>query len=115
MRVVVVVGGLRGSSIAVTLKLQPPQYTALPERAVQFQYEKMASPERDKPRSLQKVGFAGTGRAAFPTTTSLRRNGTSRVLYEKMASPERDKHFVNVIHKDLTLPIDKILRKRSSG
>jgi hypothetical protein len=29
--------------------------------------EKMASPERDKPRSLRKDGFAGTGRAAFPT------------------------------------------------
>ena len=51
------------------------------------------------------------------------------VPYEKMASPgrmvyvfhnnitppERDEHFVNVIHKDLTVPIDKILRKRGSG
>ena len=31
------------------------------------------------------------------------------------ASAERDEHFVNVIHKGLTLPIDKILRKRGSG
>ena len=35
--------------------------------------------------------------------------------YEKMASPERDKHFVKVIHKGLTVPIDQILRKRGSG
>jgi hypothetical protein len=27
----------------------------------------MALPERDKPRSLRKDGFAGTGQAAFPT------------------------------------------------
>ncbi len=43
-------------------------------------YEKMASPERDipccagtGPRSLRKDGFAGMGRAAFPTRRWLRR------------------------------------------
>ena len=30
-------------------------------------YEKLASPERDKPRSLRKDDFAGTGAAAFLT------------------------------------------------
>jgi|GEM_PF-6970431 len=30
-------------------------------------YGRMALPERDKPRSLRKDGFAGTGQAAFPT------------------------------------------------
>ena len=54
-------------------------------------YGKMASPERDKPRSLRKDGFAGTGQAAFPTKRWLRRNEASCVTYEKMASPERDK------------------------
>jgi len=54
-------------------------------------YEKMATPERDKPRSLRKDGCAGTGQAAFPTERWLRRNGASRVPYGKMALPERDK------------------------
>ena len=49
-------------------------------------YGKMAAPERDKPRSLRKDGFAGTGQAAFPTERWLCRNGTSRVPYEKMAA-----------------------------
>jgi hypothetical protein len=46
-----------------------------PERAVHVPYKKMASPERDKPRSLRKDGFAGTDVSPF----------------EKVASPERDK------------------------
>ena len=29
-------------------------------------YGKMTSPERDKPRSLRKDGFAGTGQAPSP-------------------------------------------------
>jgi hypothetical protein len=41
--------------------------------------------------------------------------GTNVSPYEKMAPQERDKHFVNVIHKGLTVPIDKILRKSGSG
>ena len=32
-------------------------------------------------------GFAGTGRATFPTKRWLRRNGTSHVPYKKVASP----------------------------
>ena len=51
---------------------------------------KMASPERDEPRSLQQDCFAGTGRARFPTIRWLRRNGTSHVPYKKLASLERD-------------------------
>jgi len=52
-----------------------------------FQYT--ASPERDKPRSLRKDGFAGTGQAAFSTERWLRRNRTTRVPYERMVSPIR--------------------------
>jgi hypothetical protein len=50
-----------------------------------------------------------------PLNTRLRRNGTSHVPYGRMASQERDKYFVNIIHKGLTVPIDKILRKKGSG
>ncbi len=31
-------------------------------------YNNIASPERDEPRSLQQLRFAGTGQATFPTT-----------------------------------------------
>ena len=60
--------------------------TASPECAVHVPYEKMASPGR-----------------------------TVYVPHNNITPPERDEHFVNVIHKDLTVPIDKILRKRGSG
>jgi hypothetical protein len=60
----------------------------------------MAAPERDKPRSL--------GMMASPERDEPR-------SLRMMASPERDEHFVSVIDKDLTIPIDKILRKRGSG
>ena len=62
--------------------------------------------------SLFAAAMPSREQASRPTKRWLRRNGTSRVPYEKMASPERDKHFVNVIHKGLTVPIDKILRTR---
>jgi hypothetical protein len=78
--VVNVNGGLRGNNITVTPMSQPPQYTASPVQTSRptkrwlrrngtshVPYERMASPERDEPRSLQKDGFSGTGRPAFPT------------------------------------------------
>ena len=34
--------------------------------------------------------------------------GTNVSPYEKMAPQERDKHFVNVIHKGLTVPIETV-------
>jgi len=69
----------------------PYNKIASPERDKPRSLQKEASPERDKPRSLQKHGFTGTGQAAFPTEIWLRRNGTSRVPYNNIASPERDK------------------------
>ena len=62
-------------------------------------------------RSLLKDGFAGTGQAAFPTERCLCRNGTSHIPYNNIAPQELDKHFVKVIDKGLTVPIDQILRK----
>ena len=62
-------------------------------------------------RSLRKDGFAGTGQAAFPTERWLCRNGTSHIPYNNIAPQELDKHFVKVIDKGLTVPIDQILRK----
>ena len=43
--------------------VSPSEKMALPERALHVPYGKMTSPERDKPRSLRKDGFAGTGQA----------------------------------------------------
>ena len=62
-------------------------------------------------RSLRKDDFAGTGQAAFPTERWLCRNGTSHIPYNNIAPQELDKHFVKVIDKGLTVPIDQILRK----
>ncbi len=52
-------------------------------------YERMASPERDKPRSLRKDGFA---RRIENTQSANRRKLEvfSISPYEKMALPERD-------------------------
>gem|GEM_PF-2841547 len=103
----------------------------------------MASPERDKPCSLRKMALLERDgvsvwriegeqhiRHTNVTTPSIHGfAGTNVSPYEKMATPERDKprslqkmallereeYFLNVIDKDLTLPIDKILRKRDSG
>ncbi len=70
--------------------------TASPECAVHVLYEKMASPERDEPRSLRMM--------AAPERDEPR-------SLRMMAAPERDEQ----IDKDLTVSIDKILRKRGSG
>ena len=70
--------------------------------------KKMASQERDKPRSLRKDCFTGTrgarshviiaiikyGRGLTPSTKfriNATENGTGQVYRKKMASPERDK------------------------
>ena len=39
--------------------VSPYEKMALPECAVHVHYKKVASPERDKPRSLRKDGIAG--------------------------------------------------------
>jgi hypothetical protein len=83
--VIVDIGGLRRDNTTVIPMPQLPQYTPSPVQT------------------------------SRPTKKWLRRNGTSHVPYNNITPPELDKHFVNVIHKDLTLPIDKILRKRRSG
>jgi|GEM_PF-1892554 len=57
-----------------TPSISPYEKMASPERDKPRSIRMMASPERDKPRSLRKDGFAGTGRAAFPTKRWLRRN-----------------------------------------
>ncbi len=65
-------------------------------------YEKMATPERDKPRSLRNDGFAGTKVSPYERMASLERDkprslrkdgfaGTNVSPHEKMATPERDK------------------------
>jgi hypothetical protein len=74
--VVIVYGGLRGATSPAHQGYNP----------LNLALQMMASPEREKPRSLQQH-----------------------------TPPEREKNFVNVLRKDLTLPIEKILRKRGSG
>ncbi|GEM_PF-3372612 len=81
--VVVVIGGLRGCNITVTPMSQPPQYTA--------------SPERDKPRSLRKDGFAGTGQATFPTNYNLRAlSHQSSALFQDRAFEVGDGYLIKL-------------------
>ena len=80
--VVNVNGGLKTHNVRVEVSTRCFQYTASSERGEPRSLRKrwlrwngtshvpygiMASPERDAPRSLRNNGFAGTGRAAFPT------------------------------------------------
>jgi|GEM_PF-2244335 len=81
---------------------RPSSYSLFP---VSWSLFTAAMPSRNPPLCVVVVVGGLRGSIITPSITP----------YEMMASPEREKHFVNVIHKVLTLPIDKILRKRGSG
>jgi|GEM_PF-4889406 hypothetical protein len=49
--------------------VSPYEKMALPERAVHVPYKNVASPERDKPRSLQQHHSTGTGQALRKCTS----------------------------------------------